>query len=133
MDAGTLDARHFLLYKQLLCLCKLWFAEAPVLDYERLYERLGQLSAEKREDFINEDPATKSSQHAVVDLTRILKPMFGEVTPNLSDDFMSLVDVAASDGEQMVGVLLMNSHCYIRNAEGEQVVKRSVELKTELL
>jgi len=33
----------------------------------------------------------------------------------------------------MVGVLLMNNHCYVRNAEGELVVKRSVELKTELL
>lgn len=133
VDAGSLDARHFLLYKQLLCLSRLWFAEAPVLDYDRLYERLGQLSAEKREDFINEDPATKSSQHAVTDLARILKPLLSEVTPNLSDDFMSLVDVAAADGEQMVALLLMNKHCYIRNAEGEQVVKRSVELKTELL
>jgi len=46
---------------------------------------------------------------------------------------MSLVDVAAADGEQMIGVLLMNNHCYVRNAEGEQIVKRSVELKTELL
>ena len=61
VDPASLDARHFLLYKQILCLSRLWFADPKVLEYERLYEQLGQLSPEKREDFINEDPSTKSS------------------------------------------------------------------------
>ena len=141
---SELDSRHFLLYKQLVCLAQMYneaTQELP-LEFERIYERMTtELSAEKRQELINEDPATKSSPAAVTEIMSTLKRggAYKEVKANLSDDFMNLIDVACalpgSTEEEpiLLGVTLMNKHCYLRTPLGEQVVKRSVELKLEIL
>jgi len=101
------------------------------------------LTPERREDFINEDPATKSSEQAVADLQRIIKStkLFTEVNAHLSDDFMNLIDVAAArtsggaDSLDLFGLLLMNRHCYLATpfAEDAQLLRRTVELKQDIL
>ena len=69
-----------------------------VLFFEKIYNKFSteNIGAEKREEFINEDPATKSNQAAVTEIVKILKKTkkFLEVGANLSDDIMNLVDVA---------------------------------------
>ncbi len=97
VDPQTLDPRHFLLFKQLVCLCKLWFQEEQTtINFNHIYESFGRLTPEKREDFINEDPATKSNAGVVNEIAKILKGTFDEVNPHLSDDLMTLIDVACA-------------------------------------
>lgn len=105
------------------------------------------MTPEKREDFINEDPATKSSEQAVAELQRIVKStkLFNEVNAHLSDDFMNLIDVAAaqSKGQEMnlFGILLMNKHCYLATPFADSqtsdndanLLRRTVELKQDIL
>ena len=76
-----LNPRHFLLYKQLTCLSKLWFDQNPrlnagetKLNFDEIYQKFAvDISQGKREDFINEDPATKSNKNAVTEIYRIAK------------------------------------------------------------
>jgi hypothetical protein len=53
----------------------------------------------------------------------------------LSDDFMNLVEVAASFPDQsLFGITFLNPHCYVPFKQGEEpLLKRSCELKVELL
>ena len=68
-----LDPRHFLLFKQVTCLSKLWFDANPQLNkgdskinFDDIYQKFAVgITQGKREDFINEDPATKSNKNAV--------------------------------------------------------------------
>ena len=88
-----LDPRHFMMFKQLVCLTKLWSDsieaakdETP-LNFNKIYEKFTQresLSQEKREEFINEDPSTKSNQAAVTHAIKILK------APKLKKVFMEI-------------------------------------------
>ena len=109
INLPELDPHHFLLYKQVVCLAKMWFDQPENKDYdgvkpedvlffEKIYNKFSteNIGAEKREEFINEDPATKSNQAAVTEIVKILKKTkkFLEVGANLSDDIMNLVDVA---------------------------------------
>jgi hypothetical protein len=70
---SELDPRHYLFYKQLVCLAKMWFEKdetmKSTLDFSKIYQKfMTELSPEKREDFINEDPATKSNEQAVAEI-----------------------------------------------------------------
>ena len=103
---SQLDPRHFLLFKQLVCLAKQWFEKddhESKLDYEAIYQRFQSgLSQELREYYINEDPATKSNKEMVAEIQRALKStkQFSEVNAHLSDDLMNLIDVAAVAEEE---------------------------------
>lgn len=70
------------------------------------------------------------------------------MSANLSDDIMNLIDVAAAlksskanEPPELIAVLLMNKHCYIQNpfaqkgtnADDQMLLKRSVEIKQEIL
>jgi hypothetical protein len=101
--------------------------ESKALNYDDIYAKFTSaevISPGKREDFINEDPATKSNQKAVNTIQRIISgtKVFTEVSANLSDDIMNLIDVAAAlksnkptQPPELLAVLLMNKHCYIQN------------------
>jgi hypothetical protein len=88
------------------------------------------ISMEKREDFINEDPATKSKLRNSEAIENILKStgVFTETTVNLSDDVMNLINVAAARDGVMLGFLLLNKHCYLRDPFDKLLVKRTVEI-----
>ena len=132
----------------------MWFERdensKSTLDFSKIYQNFqSDLTPERREDFINEDPATKSNEQAVVDLQRIVKStkLFSEVNAHLSDDFMNLIDVAAartlggSAGNtdlDLFGILLMNRHCYLATpfadpSDDTQLLRRTVELKQDIL
>ena len=92
-----------MLFKQLTCLAKLWFDQnnsdeaTKQLNFNEIYQKFAvDITQGKREDFINEDPATKSNKLAVSEIHRYVKKtgMFTEVNQNLSDDLMNLIDVA---------------------------------------
>ena len=74
MKPSELDPRHYLFYKQLVCLAKMWFEKDPTmkgstLDFSKIYQQfMTELTPEKREEFINEDPATKSNEQAVAEI-----------------------------------------------------------------
>ena len=64
-----------------------------------IYEKFSpqQISIERREQLINEDPGTKSNQQVAKDIAKLLKSqseVFHEVTTNMADDLMSLINVA---------------------------------------
>ena len=51
----------------------MWFEKdentKSTLDFDKIYQNFtSDLTPEKREDFINEDPATKSNEQAVAEL-----------------------------------------------------------------
>ena len=75
MKPSELDPRHYLFYKQLVCLAKMWFEKdattmkGSTLDFSKIYQQfMTDLTPEKREEFINEDPATKSNEQAVAEI-----------------------------------------------------------------
>jgi hypothetical protein len=82
----------------------LWFDANPELNkgdskinFDEIYQKFAVgITQGKREDFINEDPATKSNKNAVLEIFKIVKKagVFTEVNQNLSDDLMNLIDVA---------------------------------------
>jgi len=54
----------------------------------------------------------------------------------LSDDFMNLVEVAASlPDKSLIGITFLNNHCYVPclAGESEPLLRRSIELKLEIL
>jgi hypothetical protein len=54
----------------------------------------------------------------------------------LSDDFMNLVEVAASlPDKSLIGITFLNKHCYVPclAGESEPLLRRSIELKFEIL
>jgi hypothetical protein len=60
-----------MLFRQLVCLAKMFFDQPEnqtksLQSFDLIYEKFTKnISLEKREEFINEDPATKSNQTAV--------------------------------------------------------------------
>ena len=49
----------------------MWFEKDPssCLDFSKIYQQfMTDLTPEKREEFINEDPATKSNEQAVAEI-----------------------------------------------------------------
>ena len=66
VDVSKLKSYTFNIYKQLVCLTKMWFDSQPApaqsFDIEAIYQKFINLSIEKREALINEDPGTKTNQ-----------------------------------------------------------------------
>ena len=70
-----------------------------------------------------------------------------EITKNATDDLMNLIEVTVQpnhqidqadllddDGEPLLGVQVMNRHCYIPSlVENEPMLRRSVELRARIL
>eukprot|EP00347_Sterkiella_histriomuscorum_P005947 403354650 len=151
IDVNTLSARNFHLFKQLLCLIQMYWEgkgqNLELINLDQIYKKiLSDISAQKREEFINEEPATKSSQQLTSELQKYIKSskLFKEIKLNLSDDLMTLINIACVSGSkklnnkpediELTGFLVMNKHCYINTlAEDEPILKRSVDLKKDIL
>lgn len=64
INIEELDPRSFTLFKQLVCLAKLWSIdqEQDKLDFDELYNKITSLPKDKLSEFINEDPATHNQK-----------------------------------------------------------------------
>ncbi|CDW77722.1 UNKNOWN [Stylonychia lemnae] len=147
IDPNALSPRNFLLYKQLICLVQMFWMqtgqEFKILQFDKIYERITLgISVERREEFINEDPATKVNQQLSNDLFRIIKKsnIFKEVTQNLSDDLMNLINIACvpqqalGEEQQLVGIILINKNSFISTIIDDQpIIRRTVDLKQDIL
>jgi hypothetical protein len=106
-----------------------------IVHFDDIYMKFKDISIERRELFIDEDPASKSSAHCRSMIQKLMKSfkLFDEVGINISDDIMNLIDVGCSNqgrNEELLGVLIMNKHCYVQSpVNAEPMIKRSVELK----
>ena len=119
---------------------KMWFSqqkeELTLVNLDLIYKKFDDISKEKGEEFIAEDPSTKSNITAVQEIVKIVKKanMFSEVNQNISDDVINLIEVACKEKDELFGILLMNKHCYIQSMiDNEPLLKRSVELKHDIL
>jgi hypothetical protein len=53
-----------------------------------------------------------------------------KIEKNVSDELMNLIEIVCTKEDEMLGILVMNNHCYIPPVvDSEPMVKRSVELK----
>jgi len=122
-----------------------------------VYEAVINLSDDKKDQIVSEDPASKSNTAAVQEVRAFLRKnlteMFSEqkdvevevIQEPFVDDFLNSMEVACSirspteDGPNMaIGVTFLNKHCFVTDLkplkdEGPSLVKRSIELKLEIL
>lgn len=109
----------------------------------KIHENIQSIEVHHRELLVNKEPASKSNPMAVMQARKIIKNNLPKIVKSevevlkdpLSDDFMNLVEVAASLPDQtLFGITFLNPHCFLPSKEGEEpLLRRSVEVKIEIL
>ena len=113
------------------------------IDFDGIFAKFENLSAETRQQLIVEESALKTSKTTVDAISDILMelPEFKDqgiqVDKNISDTLLTLLEISltSSDPEAApVGIQILNKHCYTPSLiEHEPQVRRSIELKQQIL
>jgi hypothetical protein len=111
VDVASLNPRSVQKFVQLCMLASAKFGDNEAIKFDLIYEQLGdkKLNLERREQILNEDPASKTANHVVDEVRAIIKKLIQVdkdqheiLNQRLSDDFLNLIEISCSISLQAV-------------------------------
>ena len=104
------------------------------MDYDAIYSKIDQLADEQKTQLIAEEPPMNSKVEAIDALQEVLSAKF-EVDSKFCDELLNMMEIVCKIDDEILGVSLLNKHCYVPSLSDpeEQVVKRSIEVRNQIL
>ena len=127
------------MFKQTLSLLRMLTMSFPgsldSVDFYKIQDSISSLPQEVSQHFLTDDTAFKSDQQAIDEVFEIVSTNKAfTAQKNVSDELMNLVNVVCQVNEEVIGIQLLNQHCYLPPLiDDERMVKRTVELKHQIL
>ena len=94
-----------------------------LINFDQIFEKFQNISPEKRQFLISDEPARFTDQGVIDEIHQIL-PF--ECVKNSADDLMNLLEITCSE----FALQILNKNCYVPPIfEPEPMVRRSLEIR----